>query len=180
MATVIATAGASDANSFVTVADCTTYLDGRLNTSAWTAASADDKARAVISATRLLNGLRYLGSTVSETQALQWPRAYVPNPDAPFDADPTRPFDEVVYYVETEIPQRIVDATCELALEFLNAGTTDFAALDGDANLTSKTIGPISKTWAAAGKPQGMARFPLVLNLLRPLLRPVVNRMVRA
>lgn len=169
MPSVIETPGAANANSFVSVAEATTYLDARPNIAAWTAADADAKARAVITATRLLSPLSWRGSRVTSTQALSWPRANCPDPDAPTGyLGATR--DDWVSYDISIIPQRVKDATCETALAIVNSGATDFATLDADANLTSKTVGPLSKSWGAGGKPQGLARFPMLSSLLGPLL----------
>jgi len=82
MPTVIATVGASNANSFVTVAEGDTYCDARLNASAWTDAEDDDKAKAVIEATRELSAKMWVGSKSTTAQALAWPRAYATDPDA--------------------------------------------------------------------------------------------------
>lgn len=167
--TVIATAGAATANSYVTVAEADAFLDGRLNAGAWSATDADTRAKAVVEATRELDALPWAGSRVSTAQALNWPRAYVLDPDAPWDVETTG-IDDRLYIAETVIPPRVKDATIELALQFVKAGTSDLAALDGDAGLVAKTVGPLAKAWGALGKPQGLARFPRAAQRLRPLL----------
>src|SRR5215471_12736068 len=68
------------ANSYTSVADADTYLSGQLYNSEWVALSPDDKARAVISATRTIdNNMTYGGFIVVFNQPLRWPRAYCPN-----------------------------------------------------------------------------------------------------
>lgn len=47
---------ADSTNSYVNVVDADEYFDARLNSSAWTSANDDDKARAVIQATRIFDG----------------------------------------------------------------------------------------------------------------------------
>lgn len=169
MPTVIATPGAADANSFVTAAECTAYLDARLNSGAWTTASNDDKDRAVIEATRTLDVLGWVGSHVTTTQVLAWPRAWAIDPDAP-RSFPGEKYEEI-YYSTAIIPQRVKDATCELALEFLKAGTTDLAALPATDGVISETVGPLSTTYASpAQRARGIARFPRVWALVGPLL----------
>jgi hypothetical protein len=65
----------------------------------------------------------------------------------------------------------VKDAQCELALEFLKAGTTDVAALPANAELVSQSVDVLSKTFADPSKRrQGIVRFPRVYNLIRPLL----------
>lgn len=164
---VEATVGGASANSFILVADADTYLETRLNASAWSdAAAGDDQEKALIEATRELNLLPWVGVRVTDTQALSWPRDYAPDPDATL-SDPDADYP---YYAKDVIPQRVLDATCELALEFLKAGTSDLAALPDDVGIKSERVGPISTTYTNGGKPRGIARFPRIVTLLAPLL----------
>jgi hypothetical protein len=161
MPTVKADVGAADANSFVTRAAATTYLDARLNSGAWTNASNDDKDRALIEATKTISLLDFIGLRVDEGQALSWPRAEAVNPDSPGEEE----------FAADVLPQRVVDATCELALEFLKAGTTDLEGVDETAAIVREKTGPLeteySEPWA---RPKGLARFKRVYELLVPLL----------
>ena len=81
MPTIVATVGSASANSFVLETEMTTYCDARLNAAIWT--GADAQLPALIEATRDLSLLTYVGSRVTSTQKLSWPRDYAPNPDAP-------------------------------------------------------------------------------------------------
>lgn len=75
MAPVInATAGDAAANSYLTIADADSIADSMLGTLAWTTASADDRARALVTATNGLDTLTYIGTKTTDTQALLWPR----------------------------------------------------------------------------------------------------------
>ena len=77
--------GLANANSYVSVADATTYHSIRGNGDAWS--NIDDQASALIIATDYMEQvyrLRWAGMRVTATQALSWPRAYVPLPDAPY------------------------------------------------------------------------------------------------
>lgn len=64
------------ANSYDTVANATTYFTGRLGADAWTDATNDQKAQALISATRMIDRQRWAGtrSTDFPYSELQWPR----------------------------------------------------------------------------------------------------------
>lgn len=160
---IVATVGSATANSFVTSAEATTYHEGRLNSSAWSAAVADDQNRALVEATRELNLLAYSSLKTNSTQALQWPRWFAPNRDPSADSQ--------WYYDSTIVPQRVKDATCELALEFLKAGSTDIAALDSTINVIEKTVDVLTTRYAEPEKRrQGLARFPRVWSLIAPLL----------
>src|SRR5208282_989895 len=74
--------GKPDANAYADVADGDAYHAGHLYATAWTAATADQKAVALVMASRLIdlqyqfNGLRSVDS-----QALQWPRVNCLDPD---------------------------------------------------------------------------------------------------
>ncbi|MFZ9959900.1 MAG: DnaT-like ssDNA-binding protein [Candidatus Limnocylindrus sp.] len=72
--TITATAGASNANSYLTVAQADTLADDYLGTLKWSSATTDNKGRALIMATRYLDQLSWIGTRASTTQSLAWPR----------------------------------------------------------------------------------------------------------
>ena len=162
---IVADAGSATANSFVTEAQAIAFAATRLNLSGWvtvagTTGTATEQ-QALVEATRYLSALGYQGTRSSDTQALAWPRMNAPNPDASFCAE----FDPGV------IPQRVQDATCELAIAFLAAGTSDLAALDPKDGVILKTIDVITTQWAnPTQRVQGLDRFPRVTRLIKPLL----------
>lgn len=158
--TVVETAGSATANSFVSVAEADAYLEARLNSSAWT--GTEPKKIAVIEATRELSALAYDGYRATTTQSLSWPRFAAVDPDGTSD---------YVLFDDDVIPQRIKDATCELALEFLRAGTTDIAALDSVIGIIEETVGPLTTRYSEPSqRAQGLARYPRVWDLTAPLL----------
>jgi hypothetical protein len=109
-----------NANAYASVADGDAYHDGHLYATAWTVATADQKAVALVMATRVLDAeYRFGGTKVSATQALQWPRAECRDPDTG-DVVP-----------EDAVPKALVDATCELARELLIADRTAAPAGEG-------------------------------------------------
>lgn len=166
---IIATPGASDANSFVTAAEMTTYCEGRLNASIWTGAAG--QLPALVEASRDLSYLYWKGSTVDATQALAWPRAYVQDPDAPYD-DEAITLDDIVYFDEDIVPTRVKNATCELALQYLKAGTTDIAMPDPTDGIASKQVDVISVSYVTNGTKvtKGLNRFPRVMAFIGPML----------
>lgn len=166
--TIDATAGGASANSFVTLTEAQAYADGRLNESLWEAATTDKKNRALVEATRELSAKTWQGQRTTTTQALSWPRAWAPNPDIVFAGTP--------FFDSTIIPQRIKDATCELALQFIKAGSTDIAALDPTISVTEKTVGPLTTRYAEPyARARGLARFPSVIRYIRPMLSGLSN-----
>lgn len=173
MPNLVATSGSATANSFVTVAEADAYMDARLNASEWETdgGATDDSLRALIEATREINLLYFVGDRVTATQSLSWPRKYAIDPDYPRLAGVDYTDIGATYFGETVIPQRIKDATCELALEFIKAGTTDVAARDPNAEVASKTTDVLTTDFIdPAFRAAGLARYPRIVALLMPLL----------
>lgn len=73
-AVIDATLSGPSANSYVTLAQANTYFETVPDSSTWTSKTDDQKNRALISATRWLDGLSYYGDRCTDTQALKWPR----------------------------------------------------------------------------------------------------------
>jgi hypothetical protein len=162
--TIVAEAGSSTANSFVTLDEAEAYMAARLNASAWSNASEADKNIALVEATRELTVLAWVGERVTDSQALSWPREFAVNPDASFGTG-------TQYYADTLIPQRVKDATSELAFQFLNLGTTDLAALDTTSNIARKVVDVLETDYIEPSqRATGLARFPRVVNVIAPLL----------
>lgn len=172
---IVATPGASNANSFVTEEEVIAYMAARLNADKWTTVSGttctEDEKKALVEATRELTSRNWIGLPASSTQALAWPRQWATNPDSPtYD-----------YYSTSEIPRRVKDATCELAFQFIKAGSIDVAALDNNQAVVRKKIDVLETEYAVHLKKQGLERFPRVMNYIKPLLAgsPAVVRTVR-
>lgn len=153
MPTVDATVGGASANSYVTVAEGDTYFDERLDTADWDNATADEKAQAVIMATRRLDQETFEGVKADldpEDQALQWPRSGASGRDGHvFDND--------------ELPTDLKHATFELALVMLGE---DFLADTGLEGFEQVAVGPLSVT------PRHTQRAAELPETVRRLLRP--------
>ena len=159
--TINATAGSADANSYITLAEAETYMLGRGNKALWTAADDADKDIALAEATQEIDVRDYSGYRTDDTQALSWPRQWANNPDDPVQS----------YFDNDEVPTRIKNATAELAFQFIKAGTTDVAALADTTNVKRKRVDVLeTEYFSGTGTPLGLARFPRVLNYIRPLL----------
>jgi hypothetical protein len=102
--TIIATAGASDANSYITLADAEVYFETRVGSTVWDNATDEQKKALLVNGTRQLDqNFRWNGSIASDTQSLRWPRTDAYNCDGEEQASDTIPVD-------------IENATCEMAL----------------------------------------------------------------
>ena len=73
-ATITATLKSATANSYVTLAEANTYFETVPDSTTWANKTDDQKNRALISATRWLDGLNFYGDRCDESQALKWPR----------------------------------------------------------------------------------------------------------
>jgi hypothetical protein len=123
--------GKADANAYADVADANTYCDGHLYASAWTGATDDQKAVALVMATRLIDAeYQFNGTRTTAGQGLQWPRAMCPEPDnvhVPISVLLPIPYDYVQY---DTVPKAVVQATCEMARELL---------------ITDRTVAPVGE-----------------------------------
>jgi len=102
--------GLANANAYANAADGDAYHDGHLYATAWTGATADKKAAALVMASRLIDALfQFRGVRTKSAQALQWPREDCPDPDANPDVVGQR------FVLSDVVPKAVVDATCETA-----------------------------------------------------------------
>ena len=114
MPVVIATVGAPNANSYVTVAEATAYYDELLGKTAWASASVPNREAAVITASRSLDQyMKWIGYPTTETQSMGFPRV------GAFDRDNVAIDDDV-------IPVILKQATFELAYYALTKSGLSF------------------------------------------------------
>jgi hypothetical protein len=166
-ATIDATVGGASANSYVDSAEFLAWADTRQPATAHTDATADERIRALISATRRLDQERYKGVRVDETQALQWPRYGVEKPDIAYSVLDGPVFSESTWYETTEIPQRVKDAQMELAYQFLAGNASpDDTGLEGFMGVKVGSLDVTPNHARRAGTlPESVRRE------IRPLLR---------
>ena len=117
---IIATAGATDANSYLTLADAQSLIDGLIeddDVTAWASATTDQKNRALYTSAQRIDRERFLGARATDTQAMQWPRTGVRKPDTYINTYATGfPFRITTdYFTDTEIPDQIKKAQAVLA-----------------------------------------------------------------
>lgn len=165
--TLVATAGASNANAYADVATASAAAAYRIGADAvaWLALSADQKIQSLVTATRDIDTLLFTGDRATSTQALEWPRTGTD-------------------YADTVLPATLVSATIELAFSYAPAfavGAT-IDPLNPDttaARLKREKVGPLESEWFApatgpdvyGAEATGLERFPgIVQRLLAPLL----------
>ena len=139
--------GLATADSYASRADADTYHAARGN-AAWAAASADARDAALRKATQYLDTrYRWVGTRLTLTQALEWPRYFVPR----------------IGYPPGWPQPRVVHACIELALRALSV---DRLADDEGRDVLSESVGPISVTYGPTG---GGVRYPAADLLVAPL-----------
>lgn len=119
-------------NAYLAVADATAYFADRLHSAAWTSASEADKAAALVTASRAVDGLPLQGRVVLTSQAMAFPRLmWTSNNDALSGTYGVASafYDEGQVYpcwVDIGTPQAVKDATCEEALFLLELTDADY------------------------------------------------------
>jgi len=135
VSTLVATAGASNANAYCTLSVANQYHEDRPAAgTTWADATNDEKIQAIIWATKLLDALYdWNGWVTTEDQALLWPR--------------TGMWYRSGYYIDTDvIPTDLQHATAEFARQLLatdRAGDSDIET----QGITSLKAGPVALTF---------------------------------
>lgn len=176
-AAIDSTVGGASANSFVSVAEFTTWAETRQPSTSFDDATADQRIRALISATRRLDQERWKGVRVNETQALQWPRYGVEKPDLAYSVLDGPFFMESTWYDTDEIPQRVKNAQMELAYQILAGNASpDNTGLEGFENVKVGALDITPRHGRRAGK-----LTEDVLREIQPLIKAGGNnvRLVR-
>ncbi len=166
--------GKTDGNSYADVAEGDAYFEGHLYASAWTAATADTKAAALVMATRLVDSqFQFNGYRAHEAQALQWPRERCPDPDRnPVTSTPLSPV--LTNYVPSdEVPRGVAWAVCEMARELLIADRT--AAPPGEGISSTQTS---SATHDSAGGSSSQSSTTYSKEDTRPIISGVAQAML--
>ncbi len=141
-------------NSYATVEEADAYFADRLDVAAWSAADLSQKAKALVTATRMLDELNWLGVAISDSQTLAFPRQgfyFEPRLGMEVELDET-------------VPSRILYGLFELAYHLLN----NDGLLDNTGAVKDLSIGNIrlSTIYNAPKIPSSVKRFikPLQLN----------------
>jgi len=147
--TIVATPGAADANSYLTLAQAQAIIDGFVldaDVQHWNSGNDDSRNRALFTATQRLDRERFLGARATDTQALQWPRTGVRKPDTYINTYAVGfPFRITTdYFTDTEIPPQIKYAQTVLAVFLHN--NTDALGLSGLEDYKNVKIGSLDVT----------------------------------
>lgn len=152
---LISEAGASNAESYCSVAFADQYHLARGRELAWVDKDKEIKEQALRIATDFMlhqYRTRWIGVRATTTQALDWPRLGAVKPDSP------------AYYSNTDIPVEVQKACAELAFKALSGPLVR----DEGPRKVSAQVGPISVTYADSAKQN--LRYTSVEEMLAPLL----------
>lgn len=139
-------------NSYVEVEEADSYFEDRLDVAAWTEAPAEQKSRALVTATGILDNLQWAGTATSEDQPLAHPRRLMY-----LDVRMGRPVT-----LKDEVSPRVVKGCMELAHHLLN----NDGILDETGSVTSLNVGSV-----ALGRPREPPKIPQVVKWeINPLL----------
>ena len=122
--TIVATVGANNANSYVTLQEAQDIVDGLIEDDdviAWGSSTEDQKNRALYTATQRIDRERFLSAKTNNSQSLQWPRTGVRKPDTYINTYAIGfPFAITqAFFEDNEIPDQIKKAEVVLAV-YLN------------------------------------------------------------
>jgi hypothetical protein len=168
-----ATPSGTSSNAYTDAATAQAIIDATPNACAWTDVGSDLQERALVYATSMLDALPYQGIKVSFSQALQWPRGSVIDPD--YGTDAAYPGYMVngqwgAYLDYRTIPKRMVRACTMLALEILRAGKSDVWGVDETANWGSKQIDTLITQFVPVSQRRfGLRIYPSVWREVYPL-----------
>jgi len=135
--------------SYCTIEYADEYFAGRLHAESWGETSDADKEKALRQATKEIDRQLLKGRKATDTQELAFPR----HPD-------------------TEVPEAVKEACCEIALALLERGNSQRRKLQQEG-VQSFTLGNMSETFAA-GAGKGLLSQE-AKELLRPWLLGSVN-----
>ena len=146
-------------NSYVTVAQADTYFETRMDSGDWVVSSDEIKEQALVTATQLIDDSAWIGSAVSASQDLAWPRTNAIYTD--------RRLGLVITIAENEKPSRVKTAVFEQALhlianeDLLGGGTQTFESISVGSVSISDSNNDVGKT-------------PMIISTAKKLIRPLL------
>jgi len=139
-----ATVGASDANSYVTLAEANAYFADRVHSSAW--GLFPEKENVLMSSSQMLDWyMNWKGKKATTTQSMQFPRTGVVRPDGTEVDSTIIPTEVKVATYELALSSLSSDRTVDsdlAGIEQIKAGSLMVKADSGDMDSTAKKVIP--------------------------------------
>lgn len=134
--------------AYASLATADAYLAGSLLATAWRGETDDDqKGRALVEASRLIDRQTWVGSKLTDDQSAAWPRTGIEGVD------------------DYAVPDEVVAATCELASAFID-GQTDVLTSATTANNTRRLVAGSVELEYFAPNALIATRFPRIVQEL--------------
>ena len=141
-------------NSYIDVTNAENYFAERLFTDVWNNSTSDDKAKALIMATKKIDRQPLTGRKASDSQVLQFPRSiYSYNRDNWFNSySITEEGNKYIsssqgWITESEVSESVKNAVCEEALALLEFGNNKRLKLQ-QQGVKSMSLGKMSETYS--------------------------------
>lgn len=151
-------------NSYVTLEEAVAYIENRIDTEMWDTATPEDQAKALVTATRMLDVKSYVGRMASFDQELAWPRVNAKMIDPRYGGS--------VIIPEGTTPVRLKHAVIEQALHILSNENL----LESKAQEFERIkVGPIEIEGSPENYIPPPREAPVVYTLLKPLLSVMGN-----
>jgi hypothetical protein len=147
-------------NSYVSVSDADTYFETRIDSANWTNAAETLKEDALVTSTQIIDNNPWIGSAVSSSQALAWPRKNAKYYDPRMGQE--------ISISDSTTPDLVKIAVYEQALHLLN--NEDLLA-QTTQTYESISIGSISLTDSNNDVTRISITPAFVIKPLRPLIR---------
>jgi len=147
-------------NSYVSIADADTYFETRIDSANWVDAEDEIKEQALVTATALIDDNAWIGSAVSSSQALAWPRKNAIYNDDRLGLQVT--------IAEDEIPSRVKTAVYEQALHLVN---NEDVLMGQTQTFESISVGSISISDSNGDTTKTPMKPSTALKPIRPLIR---------
>jgi len=145
-------------NSYVEVLDADDYFETRIDAANWTAASETIKEQALVTATTIIDERPWIGSAVSPSQALAWPRKNALYYDTRMGQD--------IQFAENETPERVKTAIYEQALHLID---NEDLLLQTVKNYESISIGSISLSDTNSETTRISMTPSIAIKMIKPL-----------
>ncbi len=146
-------------NSYVTIADADTYFETRIDSAEWVTSSDEIKEQALVTATQLIDDNSWIGSAVSSSQALAWPRKNASYNDARLGLH--------ISLAENEVPSRVKTAVYEQALHLIS---NEDVLMGQSQTFESISVGSISISDSNGDTTRIPMRPSTALKPIRPLV----------
>jgi hypothetical protein len=134
----------TNANSYVSIADVTTYAENYGYLTTWSGTTVTDTIReqSLLRAMRYIEGLSWRGKRQTQDQGLEFPRSEL--------------YDDSNYLLaDNTVPTKVANAVCEAVILSLPDSTIDLQAptTKDDYKTGVRVQGAVQETWFTGGKP---------------------------